>query len=208
MTTAPPRIEDDARATDNPGKEGGAFSPLPGEMGLPDVAAAQRQPVSKKGVLAVVLFVCGFLFVSTLAIQRLISDANPSPANDGKAGRDKPAAATSEPRRLDLSAAAASVGPSSVQPVLRVPALVPTEEELPEPIGVRRTGSAAGSAERSPARSSALSAPGTQLISPEDAPVLLVSGRHSAKPHPGPITGIVPPGAETHEAAEDRKSVV
>jgi len=188
MTADSSRLEDDARAAENPGKDGGAFAALPGELGLPDVAAPQRQPVSKKGVLAVVLLVCSLGFASALAIQRFTAGATASPANDGKGGRDKPAAATTEPRRLDLSVAAPPVAPNPATPAPRVPALAPTEDELAEPIGVRRTGSTAPNA------------PGAKPMSPEDAPVLLVSARPSQRP----ITGITPPGVEAQELVDGR----
>ena len=57
---------------------------------------------------------------------------------------------------------------SAVGPATRVPALVPTEEEIVGPIAVRRTGPGA------PAAS------GPKSIPPEDAPVMVVSSRPSA----------------------------
>ena len=165
MTADPPRIEGGAGAAEPPGTGGGSFSPLPGEMGLPDVAAPQRQPVSKKGVVAVVVLVSSLVVASALAIQRFTAKTTTPHAADGKMVRDKPAAATSEPRRLDMGAAATAVSPGSSTPAPRIPALVPTEDELAEPIGVRRTGS-------SPSNPT-----GIKPLLPEDAPVLLVSTR-------------------------------
>lgn len=182
MTAEPPRIEGAAGTAEPPGAGDGSFSPLPGEMGLPDVAAQQRQPVSKKGVVAVVLLVSSLVVASALAIQRFTVRTTTTHAEDGKMLRDKPAAATGEPRRLDLGAAATAAAPRSSTPGPRVPALVPTEEELAEPIGVRRTGS------------SPSSATGIKPLQPEDAPVLLVSTR----PGQGPVTGPGLRAAETH----------
>jgi len=193
MTADPPRIEGGAGAAENPGKDGGSFSPLPGEMGLPDVAAPQRQPVSKKGMVAVVLLVSSLVVASALAIQRFTAKTTTPHADDGKMVRDKPAAATSEPRRLDMGAAATAVSPGSSTPAPRIPALVPTEDELAEPIGVRRTGSGPSNPT------------GIKPLLPEDAPVLLVSTR----PGQGPTMGAVPRAVETHgpvdagEAATD-----
>ncbi|MCX2864943.1 type IV secretion system protein VirB10 [Paucibacter sp. PLA-PC-4] len=185
MTEASSHI--DAQAAAQPaGSAGATFTPLPGEAGLPNVAAQPRQPVSKKGMLAVVLLVGSSVIVSALAIQRCTASAMKADEGDGKRVRNKPAAATAEPRRLDLAGAPAAeaMTPGSGAPAPRVPAvvpaLVPTEEELVEPIGVRRSGSAAGNAQ------------GVRPQLPEDAPVLLVSTR----PKQGAVMGAAPAAIE------------
>jgi type IV secretion system protein VirB10 len=103
--------------------------------------------------------------VAAVSIQRFTaSGASTEPPESRRAG-DRPAVATSEPKRLEMPPPAASAsrvaGP-------RIPALVATEEELAEPIGVRRTGQ------------SEPSTSGKKVIRPEDAPVLLVTSRPSA----------------------------
>ena len=80
---------------------------------------------------------------------------------------DLPTAATAEPRRLEFPIqAAAARTPAATGS--RIPAIVPTADEMAEPIGVRRTGAGA------PAGGN------TKVVPPEDAPVLLVSTRPGA----------------------------
>ena len=50
-----------------PDPDGNAISPLPGEPGIPDVAARQRTSMSKKGLLAVALLVGSLVAVATEA---------------------------------------------------------------------------------------------------------------------------------------------
>jgi len=173
MTADPSRIDAGPGATEPNGIDRNAVSHEPDEMGLPDVAATQRQPVSKKALFAVALLILSLVFASALAIQRLTAKAAASHKDDDKMVRDRPAAATAEPRRLDLGAATtgAASGPSAAAP--RIPALVPTEDERAEPIGVRRTGV------------SPPNAPGATSPLPEDAPVLLVSTRPGQSPATG-----------------------
>lgn len=167
MSAESPRLgaeaDTNADAAEDPGADGRVFTPLPGEMGIPNIAAPRRQSISRKGLLAVVLLVGSLLVASVLAVQRLSASITGAAADDGRTGRDKPAAAAAEPRKLDL--AGASAAPGSAAPAPRIPALVPTDEELATPIGVRRTGASA------PASS------GARGMAPEDAPVLLVSSR-------------------------------
>jgi type IV secretion system protein VirB10 len=143
-----------------------AISPLPGEAGIPNVAERQRMSISKKGLLAVGLLILSLVVVAAFTIQRF--SASSKKADDGESKRvsDRPTAATTEPRRLEMpfATAAASAAPAATQ----IPAIVPTADEMAEPIGVRRTGTGApGTAN-------------TKAVPPEDAPVLLVSTR------PGP----------------------
>lgn len=168
MSHEAPRMEDEAGNAQNTGLDAPTFAPLPGEAGLPHVAAPLRDPVSKKGMLALVLLVSSAVLASAFAIQRYAAEAMKTDADDGKVIRDKPAAASTEPRKLDLAAARNSSAQAT-----KVPALLPSDEELAEPIGVRRTGLAAATA------------PGVKQVSPEDAPVLLVSTRPSQAPTMG-----------------------
>jgi len=143
------------------------ISPLPGEFGLPDVAAPGRFPVSKKGMLAVGLLLGSLIAVSAVGVQRFAASGRHGQGEDGRKVSDKPAAATAEPRKLEMPTGPASGAPTSTPPAtaIKVPALVPTEEESAEPIGVRRTGTGAQTGGNAKA------------MSPEDAPVLLVSSR-------------------------------
>jgi type IV secretion system protein VirB10 len=85
--------------------------------------------------------------------------------------KDKPTAATSEPRKLEMPPAPTASAAVATAP--RIPALTPTADDLAEPIGVRRTGSGA------PASG------GPKVVPPEDAPVLLVTTRPGATPAAG-----------------------
>lgn len=137
--------------------DGNTITPLPGEAGIPNVAERSRNPMSKKGLLAVGLLILSLVAVSAFSIQRFASSGKKADDGESKRVGDRPTAATAEPRRLDMSVPAASAP--------RIPALVPTAAEAAEPIGVRRTG------QGTPASG------GAKPIPPEDAPVLLVSSR-------------------------------
>ena len=144
---------------------GNKLEPLPGEPGIPSVAQPARISVSKKGLLAVALLVLSLVVVCAISIQRLMaSGKKPEDAVSKRAG-DRPAAATTEPRRFDLSVPAVDKAASAARPAGRIPAIVPSDDELAEPIGVRRTGP------------SAPPAGGPKPIAPEDAPAVLVSSR-------------------------------
>ncbi len=145
----------------NPDHDGNTISPLPGEPGIPNVAARPRGTVSKKGLLAVSLLIMSLVAVSAFSIQRFTSSKKEGDGGSKLAG-DRPSAATADPRRLEMPTAS----PAASAP--RIPALVPTAEESAEPIGVRRTG------QPSPGAGSAKS------MSPEDAPTMLVSTRPGA----------------------------
>ncbi|MFT3955761.1 MAG: type IV secretion system protein VirB10 [Piscinibacter sp.] len=154
--------------------DGNTISPLPGEPGLPNVAARQRVSMSKKGLLAVVLLVGSLVAVAAFSIQRVSASGKKADEAESKLVKDKPAAATSEPRRLEMPPAPAASAAVATAP--RIPALTPTADDLAEPIGVRRTGSGA------PASG------GPKVVPPEDAPVLLVTTRPGALPAPGTTT--------------------
>ena len=144
-------------------REGNTISPLPGEAGIPNVAARRQGNVSKKGLLAVALLIGSLVAVSAFSIQRFATIGKKSDDAGSTLAGDRPSAATAEPRKLDIPVPqpASAVVPASP----RIPALVPTAEESAAPIGVHRTG-------QGPATSG-----GPKSVSPEDAPAVLVSSR-------------------------------
>jgi type IV secretion system protein VirB10 len=156
-----------SQATDTQGPEpngpdaepnGNTITPLPGEPGIPNVAARPSMSMSKKGLLEAALFMLSLVAVAAFTIHRYASSGKNPDDDASKRVSDRPAAATTEPRRLDMA----------VPPAPRIPALLPTSEALAEPIGVRRSGQAAASPG------------GPKAAPPEDAPVLLVSSRPGA----------------------------
>lgn len=154
--------------------DGNAISPLPGEPGIPNVAARQRVSMSKKGLLAVALLIGSMVAVAVYTVQRVSASGKKADEAESKLVKDKPTAATSEPRRLEMPPAPTASAAVATAP--RIPALTPTADELAEPIGVRRTGSGA------PVSGS------PKAVPPEDAPVLLVTSRPGALPPPGAST--------------------
>jgi type IV secretion system protein VirB10 len=146
------------------------IAPLPGEAGIPNVAERQRISVSKKGLLAVGLLIATLVVVAGFTIQKFAASGKKVEDAGSKLVSNRPTAATAEPRRLDVPvpmfATAAASTPTAASP--RIPAIVPTAEELAEPIGVRRTGAGAPTGT------------GTKVMAPEDAPVLLVTSRPGA----------------------------
>lgn len=165
------RRDQDPLPGGSPDTDFNTISPLPGEPGIPDVAARRRIAVSKKGLLAVALLIGSLVAVSAFTLQRFSASGRKADDTDTKLMRDKPMAATGELRRLDLSPA-----PVAVATTPRIPALTPTTEDRVEPIGVRRTGG-----ESAPAG-------GAKAVAPEDAPVMLVVSR----PATGPVVGATP----------------
>jgi type IV secretion system protein VirB10 len=154
------RSEDDANV----------IAPLPGEAGIPDVAERQSISVSKKGLLAVGLLIATLVVVAAFTIQKFAASGKKDEDAGSKLVSNRPTAATAEPRRPEVPfpmlATAAASTPTAASP--RIPAIVPTAEELAAPIGVRRTGAGA------PAGT------GAKVMAPEDAPVLLVTSRPTA----------------------------
>jgi len=164
--------------------DGNTISPLPGEPGIPNVAARQRISMSKKGLLAVLLLIGSLVAVAAFTIQRF-SASGKKADEESKLVKDKPTAATSEPRRLEMPPAPTASAAVAAAP--RIPALTPTADDLAEPIGVRRTGSGV------PASG------GPKVVPPEDAPVLLVTTRPGALPAPGAFTRRVDAAAPSSE---------
>ena len=166
--------------------DGNTIAPLPGEPGIPNVAERSRSPMSKKGLLAVGLLILSLVAVSAFSIQRFASSGKKADDGESKRVGDRPTAATAEPRRLDMTAAPASSP--------RIPALVPTAQEIADPIGVRRTGQGA------PATG------GVKPSLPEDAPVLLVTTRPGVGALPGaPAVGRPDPAAMRTGAGRDQE---
>lgn len=146
-------------------ESGGDFSPLPGEAGIPNVAAASRPSVDKKGLLAVACVVITLLTFGVATVRNVFR-ADPAAEPGARLSANRPSAAAGGTRKLDFAQAPAS------QPQ-RIPALIPTDEERAEPIGVRRSGQAVPGAGGSTSTS-------PKTVSPEDAPVMLVSSRVTA----------------------------
>lgn len=169
-----------------PEADANAISPLPGEPGIPNVAARQRIALSKKGLLAVALLIGSLVAVLAFTIQRVSASGKKADDAESKLVRDKPTAATAEPRKLEMPPAPAASAAVAVTP--RMPALAPTADEMAEPIGVRRTGAGA------PASG------GTKVAPPEDAPVLLVSTRPGAL---AALTGAAPARGSTAPPSGD-----
>lgn len=162
----PSHTPENTRPADDPAAN--TIQPLPGERGIPNIARPARGTMSKKGLAAAALFVISIAAVSTLYAERLFSSRNATGEEDAKRVGDRPAAANAEPKKLDLSIALPPPAPSTAASSPRIPALVPTAEEMAEPIPVRRSGPG------SPAPQ------GIKLVAPEDAPVMLVSSRPSS----------------------------
>jgi type IV secretion system protein VirB10 len=82
--------------------DGNSISPLPGEPGIPNVAARQRVSMSKKGLLAVALLIGSMVAVAAYTVQRVSASGKKADEAESKLVKDKPTAATSEPRRLEM----------------------------------------------------------------------------------------------------------
>jgi type IV secretion system protein VirB10 len=153
----PPDLE---RGDSLAGADGNTITPLPGELGIPNVAARQTISWSRKGLLAVALLVLSLILVSGFSIHRFAASGQ-TDDEEAKLVRDRPSAASAGTRRLDMA----------VAPAPRIPALLPSDE-VAEPIGVRRSGQETPSGN------------GPKGVSPDDAPVLVVSSR------PGALTAL------------------
>jgi type IV secretion system protein VirB10 len=190
--TQDPRDHERGLGTDG-AADGNSISPLPGEPGIPNVAARQRVSLSKKGLLAVALLIGSMVAVAAYTVQRVSASGKKADEAESKLVKDKPTAATSEPRRLEMPPAPTASAAVATAP--RIPALTPTADELAEPIGVRRTGSGA------PASG------GPKVVPPEDAPVLLVTTRPGALSPPGASTRRADAGAPSGEGASPSETV-
>jgi type IV secretion system protein VirB10 len=173
----------------NSDDRGSTIGALDGEQGIPSVAQANRRPLSWKGIFAGALMVFSLVAVTAAAFNRALSGPKKDDSEARRAG-ERPIAAANEPRKLDMTLAAAGVAPiPATRPPTAVPAIVPTPEDadLP-PIGVRRT------------------VPGAQTspphVAPEDAPVLLVTSRPPSNvPTTAGAMRSSPPALDVAEAA-------
>src|SRR5438477_1503429 len=84
-------------------RDGGTLSPLPGEPGIPSVAARRRISMSRKGLLAVGLLMLLVVAVSAFSIERFTASGKKSAEAESKLVSDRPSAATAEPRKLEMS---------------------------------------------------------------------------------------------------------
>ena len=157
---APPHPSDPQPGEPPAGVDGNTITPLPGELGIPNVAARQTISWSRKGLLAVALLVLSLILVSGFSIHRFAASGQ-TDDEASKLVRDRPSAASAGTRRLDMA----------VAPAPRIPALLPSDD-VAEPIGVHRSGQETSGGS------------GPKGLSPDDAPVLVVSSR------PGAITAL------------------
>ncbi|MBT9594469.1 MAG: type IV secretion system protein VirB10 [Vitreoscilla sp.] len=150
-----------------PGDDPNAITPLDGEAGIPSVTQAKSGTLSWKGIAAVALVVLLLVAVSAMAIHQWLFGGPKDPDAASKRMSDRPTAAATEPRKLDMSLAPVPKASAPTGPL--IPAITPlTDDERAEPIGVRRTGLAGPSGTRAP------------RMAPEDAPVILVATRPGA----------------------------
>jgi type IV secretion system protein VirB10 len=137
---------------------------------IPDIAQEGRESrLSWKAILAVALMLLSLIAATTFAVNRALSSGKKDADAEAKRLTDRPSAAAAEPRKLDMSTPAKvqSSAPASASNDRMIPAIIASaDDESPEPIGVRRTGEPTSS--------------GPQRISPQDAPVTLVSSRPNA----------------------------
>jgi len=133
------------------------MAPLPGELGIPNVAQRRRASVSRKAIVPAVLLIGTIVAMLGLSIHRFVASGKPGDEASKRPGQRPVAAA--ESRRLELPSRPplSTTAPTDV----RIPALEATAEEA-VPIGVR---SAQGN--------------GPTAVRPEDAPIMLWSGRGS-----------------------------
>jgi len=177
------------RNDSDPAAADAAVPALEGEPGIPSVTQPKTVSVSWKGILAVAMLVLSLVAVTAVSINRAFSSSRKDDEAQAKKAGERPAAAATEARKLDMTlppAARASAPAPASAPT--IPAIVPTADEtLPDPIGVRRNPSSGAPG-------------GQQRVLPEDAPVLLVSGRPSQTLAPQrAAVGIAPP-AERSES--------
>ncbi|MCR5864101.1 type IV secretion system protein VirB10 [Aquincola sp. J276] len=142
------------------------MQPLPGEPGIPHVGVKPPLRLSRKSLLALSLLLVTAALAGGAWLHQGLSRLRAPKAPDAPQAAQQPAAATTVPRRLDLTvpeiAASAPLAAASAAPL--IPALDPTAP-LAEPIPVRRTGTAG------------TNPGGPPPVAPEDAPVLLLTSR-------------------------------
>jgi type IV secretion system protein VirB10 len=91
---------------DPPRDDPNAIAPLEGEPGIPNVAQAKLGAVSWKGIAAIALLVLSLVAMSGMAVHRMLSGSPKDPEASSKRMSERPtAAATGDPRKLDMSPA-------------------------------------------------------------------------------------------------------
>lgn len=135
--------------------------PLDGEAGIPSVMQATAMSDSWRRVGAYGIALIALLALVGYAAYRLLPTGKRTTSADSTRKAERPSAAATEPHQLDMAPAAPRAS-APVGPI--VPALIPREDEkVADPIGLRRTGSSAGTAK--------------PRALPEDAPAMLLTTR-------------------------------
>jgi len=161
---AQPPLPDDGQA----GPRGGdRLEPLPDEPGIPNVAQARPITMSKRWFATAGIAIAAFGIWSTHYVEQHFGSGKKPVDVTSKRMADRPAAASNEPRRLDMPTPTVVAAASASGTPTRIPALIPTADELAEPISVHRV---------APKPVSQGPAP----VAPEDAPTVLVTSRPGA----------------------------
>jgi type IV secretion system protein VirB10 len=161
-------IESDRAAERNSGHDGEALTPLPGEAGIPSVTQARSRAFDLKALFAVGLMLASLAAASGLWIHRALQGNGKDADDAGKRIAERPMAAATVPRKLDMAPATASSAVTAASGPL-IPAIADADDLPPDPIGLRRP------AQQSPSGTTSTVPPVRQR--PEDAPVLLLSTR-------------------------------
>jgi len=103
---------------------GSTLSPLPGESGIPSVAERTRTATSTKGLLAVGLLVVSLVAASAFWIQRFTDTGKKDEEADSRRVADRPTAASTQPRKLEMPQAPGPGTPGVTPP--RIPSIEPT----------------------------------------------------------------------------------
>ena len=78
------------------------ISPLPGEPGIPDVSVRRYRALSGKGLMTVGLLMVSLIGVSAFSIEKFTGSGKKPDDGGPKRVSDRPAAATTEPRKLEM----------------------------------------------------------------------------------------------------------
>ena len=172
----------DKPRSSNPHRAEPALEPLAGEAGIPSVAQETHGAVTARKVAAFGGLLLTLAAASAWSYQHF---AGPSakPAKDQKRSADQPAAATLEPRKLELpqqgsapvvTAATASAPPPG--PTTTQATTLQTRTEPADPLGLDRQ-AALGAHPQGQMPMGGPVAAAYRSPNPEDAPVLLVASR-------------------------------
>lgn len=150
------------------------ITPLDGEAGIPSVTQARPFSLSRKGIFTIALMALFLIGVLALGVNRALANHKKDTDDAGQRQADRPTAAATEPRKLDLTPAPTAKAPAPAGPL--IPAITPLPDDAEaEPIGVRRTGEATA---HGPNIGSGMH------FALEDAPVVLVSSPSSMSAQP------------------------